>query len=193
MFTFELLRRGTCGCYHFHHLELSPICQSNPFLLQRLIMPSYMPIIASNRGKAPLGKFFPGIATLGKSTIRSTWNRIFFRLNKNSSFRYLSEGSVEKYHYQKIRGDVSSRLSWFPGAKLLVSFREGKIREEFWSVNFRQTLRAWHPKLWQPHGPRLAESSFSPRKKNRGRTRLPWNTGCLIGILIISYISYISL
>lgn len=76
MFTFELLRRGTCGCYHFHHLELSPICQSNPFLLRRLIMPSYMPIIASNRGKAPLGKFFPGIATLGKSTIRSTWNRI---------------------------------------------------------------------------------------------------------------------
>lgn len=90
MFTFELLRRGTCGCYHFHHLELSPICQSNPFLLQRLIMPSYMPIIASDRGKAPLGKFFPGIATLGKSTtIHLKQN---FPLKKKSSFRYLSEG-----------------------------------------------------------------------------------------------------
>ena len=38
--------------------------------------PSYMPIIASNRGKAPFGKFFPGIATLGESNLK-----IFFPEN----------------------------------------------------------------------------------------------------------------
>ena len=75
------------------------------FFLRHLIMPSYMPIIASNRGKAPLGKFFPGIATLGiiHDPIHLKQN---FPLNKNSSFRYLSEGS-SKIPCQKIRGDFS--------------------------------------------------------------------------------------